>query len=132
MIHLLDLEMWIIQVVFDIFMGAILFYILRFDNVFKCYVWNVIIFTGTAVGLSVPYKPINWFVRIIFYFITLYGLQWNAVFCAVLISCITKPLMSWQLDNIMDAIYYNYEFVVPSNYYVPHNLVILYFYFYIF
>lgn len=126
MLHLLDLGMWIVQVVFDIVMGAIFFYILRFDNVFKCYVWNVIIFTGMAVGLSVPYKPTNWLVRIFFYMVTLYGLQWNAVFCALLISVITKPIISWQLDNIVDAMYYNYQIVVPTSFYIPNNLVAIY------
>lgn len=122
-LYLLDSPMWILHFFFDILMGTIFFYLLRFDNVLKCYSWNIILFMTIAMGQSVTLKPKNWIVRIFYFLMALYGLQWNAICCGVIISIIKKTRMAWQLDNIEDALYYDFNVTVPSSYYIPENLV---------
>lgn len=122
-IYMLDIEMWIIQVSMYAFMGAVCFYILRFDNMFKCYVWNVLLFLLVSMGLPSHYKPRNWFVRFFYILTSVYGLQWNAVCCAFFLSILYKPHLNWQLANLQDALYYDFRLTVPDNYYIPSVLV---------
>lgn len=122
MLYLLELEMWFVHVVLDAVMGSIFFYILRFDRVLKCFAWNVILFIEIGMGIPVVYTPKNTLARFVFILCSIYGLEWSTVFSSFLISTLTKPQTTQQVDNVMKALQYNYEFIIPSSYYIQNDL----------
>lgn len=122
LLYVLKPEIWFIHWSLDFLMGAVFFYIFRFDNVFKCYVWNVITFMIIHMGGSVVYQPKNMLARIVYILVAFYGLEWSTLYNSFLISVLTNPLPRWQIATINDAIYYNYELTIPSSYYIQKDL----------
>lgn len=116
-----DLNTWITSFSLDYLLGAVFFYMLRFDNIFKCYAWNVLLSLIIGTGGSVNYQPKNTLTRIYYILIAIYGLEYNILLNSFMISILTKPLQIWQIDNINDAIINNFEFLIPSGYYMEND-----------
>lgn len=85
--------------------------LLRTEKKFEDFLWASMLSIGAILGKPVTYEPTRVSVRIMMFFLFMFGLLISTSFCTFLISTLTRPRLNHQIDNLPDAIQADLKFV---------------------
>lgn len=92
------------------FVAVVVKRLLRIENKFENFVWAFIFSIGAILGKSITYEPSRISIRIMMFFLFMYGLVISTSFCTFLISTLTQPRFKHQIDNLPDAVRNGFKF----------------------
>lgn len=74
------------------------------------YVWAFMLIIAAILGKSVTYEPSRVSIRVMMFFLFMFGLIISTSFCTFLISTLTQPRLKHQIDSLPEAIQAGFVF----------------------
>lgn len=84
--------------------------LLRSERKIESYGWAFMLSITAIIGKSVAYEASRTSVRVMMFFLFVFGLIISTSFCTFLISTLTQPRFKHQIDNLPDAIRAGFKF----------------------
>lgn len=107
---MLTLGAWFSQVGVILLNAFVLYHFLRLDGLFKDWINYIVMSLYLQIGAPINYNPRNRIVRCVYGTNLVVGFMWNAIFCALWISSLSKMFDEVRIRSISEAVAEGYHF----------------------